>query len=306
MLVLIDGLSIDLGPGECWKTDDGAVVIRAAAVFRMADLTGRRVPVPELLYVGTWGDRPTVVFRCVGTTKNGREVSEIGESNPDSLGTEIARNFPFVMAEQRAKVRFALNDLDLKGLVLADIEGPDLTAGRYTADMEGLTIEAGKPQTPRNARPENGRPQPAAAAQKPPKTAPAPAGGPAGHDQCAGGSAERSGAEPAAHTPPGGPWPEPEAPPPEPRQSTRRAPEPANAKRPEPVPDDRTEADPGIDDVEVWFGRFKGRTLRELARTDEGRAWIVEYLCGPKYEGRTGKGREIKTAAQRLVAGWSS
>ena len=62
------------------------------------------------------------VVICSMTDKDGREVREIGESIPKTLDSEIASNYPTLIASQRAFDRAAIRYLDLPGKVFSNME----------------------------------------------------------------------------------------------------------------------------------------------------------------------------------------
>lgn len=63
----------------------------------------------------------TVVV-CEMADSTGRRIVEIGESTPATLDTEIAKNYPSLIASQRAFDRAAIRYLDLPGKVFSNME----------------------------------------------------------------------------------------------------------------------------------------------------------------------------------------
>lgn len=63
----------------------------------------------------------TVVV-CAMTDGSGRLIREVGEAIPATLDTEIARNYPSLIASQRAFDRAAIRYLDLPGKVFSNME----------------------------------------------------------------------------------------------------------------------------------------------------------------------------------------
>jgi hypothetical protein len=63
----------------------------------------------------------TVVV-CTMVDGSGRLIREVGESIPATLDTEIARNYPSLIASQRAFDRAAIRYLDLPGKVFSNME----------------------------------------------------------------------------------------------------------------------------------------------------------------------------------------
>lgn len=62
------------------------------------------------------------VVRCTITDAAGRRVQQIGETVPETLETEISKNYPALMASNRAFDRAVIRYLDLPGKTLSNLE----------------------------------------------------------------------------------------------------------------------------------------------------------------------------------------
>lgn len=63
------------------------------------------------------------VYRCTMWDKSNRKVMKVGETKTETLDTEIARNHPALIAQQRAFDRAAIAYLQLPGKTFSTIEG---------------------------------------------------------------------------------------------------------------------------------------------------------------------------------------
>lgn len=68
------------------------------------------------------------VICCTFQDAEGRRIQAIGETLPATLETDIARNYPAVMAAQRAFDRCAIRYFDFPGKVMSNLEGVDSDA----------------------------------------------------------------------------------------------------------------------------------------------------------------------------------
>lgn len=82
------------------------------------------------------------VVVCSMADNSGRIVREVGESIPVTLDTEIAKNYPSLIASQRAFDRAAIRYLDLPGKVFSNLEIPILeiedTVAQTTTSNSGV------------------------------------------------------------------------------------------------------------------------------------------------------------------------
>lgn len=72
------------------------------------------------------------VAKCVISDKQGRRIVAIGESQPSTLTTEIANDYPATMATQRAFGRAVIRYLMLPGKVFSSVEIPDIQTSDTT------------------------------------------------------------------------------------------------------------------------------------------------------------------------------
>lgn len=92
------------------------------------------------------------VAKCVFADNTGRRIIEIGESMPNSLSTEIARNHPATMAFNRAFDKAFLRYLNVPGKVLSNLESNPtddaVDNGETVVDVSNAPQKA--PEPPQN------------------------------------------------------------------------------------------------------------------------------------------------------------
>lgn len=109
------------------------------------------------------------VICCTFQDADGRRIQSIGETVLATLETDIARNYPAVMAAQRAFDRGAIRYFDFPGKVMSNLEGADSNAvnnGETNVDVsapvannEGKPVDAPiAPSAPAAAASENAAP----------------------------------------------------------------------------------------------------------------------------------------------------
>lgn len=97
-------------------------------------------------YQPVYMDRGHYAVLCKMSDTNGRVVQEIGESLPATLTNQISKNYPILMAYQRAFDRALIAILGLEGKILSDAEipaGSNISIPKIMDDSALLRYEKG-------------------------------------------------------------------------------------------------------------------------------------------------------------------
>ncbi|MEW6770105.1 MAG: hypothetical protein AB1330_01750 [Bacillota bacterium] len=140
----VRGQKVLIPDTDTWEREDGVRVVRTSRLEALAAEFGEEVPVPDLEYALIADNSSLfVAYKCVGPRTDGRVISSIGEGSPLNLESEIARQYPTIMAFIRAKARWITAALEMRG-VYADVEFSDGIASASGTDEDDLGAYDGK------------------------------------------------------------------------------------------------------------------------------------------------------------------
>ena len=111
LTVYIDSQPFELGEKQYLKSDKGKILLKHRSIVELAELTGIEVGPPVLVH--THG--PSIYIFARSATRNGKSVTEIGESNSQSLYDEVMKITPATTADNRAYERAVLKLLGIYG-----------------------------------------------------------------------------------------------------------------------------------------------------------------------------------------------
>jgi len=111
LTVYIDSQPFELGTKEYLKSDKGKILLKHRSVATLAELAGVAVGPPVLVH--THG--PSIYVFARTATHGGKSVTEIGESNSQSLYDEVMKITPATTADNRAYERAVLKVLGIYG-----------------------------------------------------------------------------------------------------------------------------------------------------------------------------------------------
>lgn len=111
LTVYIDSEPFEIGEKEYLKSDKGKILLKHRSIVQLAELTGVVIGPPMLIH--THG--PSVYVFSRTATRAGVSMTEIGESNAQSLYDDVMKITPATTADNRAYERAVLKLLGLYG-----------------------------------------------------------------------------------------------------------------------------------------------------------------------------------------------
>ena len=124
LTVFVDEAEFEIGEKQYLKSDKGRILLKHKTIEHLAELAGVTVEGPQLVHTHS----PVVYIFSRTATRGNKRVTEIGESNGQSLYDEIMKVTPATTADNRAYERAVLKVLGIYGEVYGASEIDDTSA----------------------------------------------------------------------------------------------------------------------------------------------------------------------------------
>ncbi len=113
LTVFVDEAEFEIGEKQYLKSDKGRILLKHKTIVELAALAGVTVEEPKLVHTHS----PVVYVFSRTATRGSKRVTEIGESNGQSLYDDIMKVNPATTADNRAYERAVLKVLGIYGEV---------------------------------------------------------------------------------------------------------------------------------------------------------------------------------------------
>ena len=113
LTVYVDEAEFEIGEKQYLKSDKGRILLKHKTIEHLAELAGVTVEGPQLVHTHS----PVVYIFSRTATRGNKRVTEIGESNGQSLYDDIMKITPATTADNRAYERAVLKVLGIYGEV---------------------------------------------------------------------------------------------------------------------------------------------------------------------------------------------